>query len=67
MEVLALMKNVITPWVRARINAKSELGASLVEYALLVALIAVVCIVGIGILGTNANNKFSAIGSEIDG
>ncbi len=42
-----------------------ERGASLVEYALLVALIAVVCIVAVSILGSNASNKFSTIGSAI--
>ncbi len=62
---IALMQNVIAPWVRARIKAKSELGASLVEYALLVALIAVVCIVGITFLGGRANDKFSSTGSQL--
>jgi len=42
-----------------------ERGASLVEYALLVALIAVVCIVAVTILGTNASGKFSAVGSGL--
>ena len=65
MDLVAFMKNVITPWVKARINPKSELGASLVEYALLVALIAVVCIVGITVLGNRANDKFSAVGSQL--
>ena len=65
MNLVAFMKNVITPWIRARINAKSEIGASLVEYALLVALIAVVCIVGITLLGTRANDKFSSVGSQL--
>ena len=45
--------------------ASDERGASLVEYALLVALIAVVCIVAISVLGINASAKFSAIGSAI--
>jgi len=36
-----------------------------VEYALLVALIAVVCIVALGMLGTNASAKFSTVGSAI--
>jgi pilus assembly protein Flp/PilA len=62
---IAFMKNVIMPWVKARINAKSELGASLVEYALLVALIAVVCIVGITFLGRKANEEFDSVGSEL--
>jgi pilus assembly protein Flp/PilA len=43
----------------------TEAGASLVEYALLVALIAVVCIVAVGILGGNASAKFSTVGSAI--
>jgi len=42
-----------------------ERGASLVEYALLVALIAVVCIVAVSLIGSNASNKFSSIGSAI--
>jgi pilus assembly protein Flp/PilA len=42
-----------------------ERGASLVEYALLVALIAVVCIVAISILGSNASSKFSQVGSAL--
>ena len=65
MDLVAYMKNVIAPWVKARIDAKSELGASLVEYALLVALIAVVCIVGITFLGNQANDKFSNVGSSL--
>src|SRR4051812_24852596 len=37
----------------------SELGASLVEYALLVALIAVVCIGGVAFLGKNSSSTVS--------
>ena len=48
----------IAPWVRARFG-RSERGASLVEYALLVALIAVVCIVAITFVGSRASDKFS--------
>jgi pilus assembly protein Flp/PilA len=65
MNLVAYFRNSIAPWVRARINAKSELGASLVEYALLVALIAVVAIVAIRFLGSSASKKFSSVGSEI--
>jgi pilus assembly protein Flp/PilA len=43
----------------------TESGASLVEYALLVALIAVVCIVALTVLGANASTKFSTVGSAI--
>jgi pilus assembly protein Flp/PilA len=50
--------------VRARFG-RSERGASLVEYALLVALIAVVCITAVSIIGKNASKKFSTVGSAI--
>ena len=42
-----------------------EEGASLVEYALLVALIAVICIVAIAFLGQAASSKFSSVGSAV--
>ena len=51
-------------WLRARVD--DERGASLVEYALLVALIAVVCIIAITFLGTSASSKFSQVGSNIN-
>ncbi len=44
-----------------------EKGASLVEYALLVALIALVAIVGIRALGTSTNAEFEDIADEIGG
>ncbi len=55
----------LATWMRARF-ADSERGASLVEYALLLALIAVVCIVAIGFLGGEANSKFDSIGSSVN-
>ena len=44
-------------WLRGRVA--DERGASLVEYALLLALIAVVCIAAITLLGTTASTSFS--------
>ncbi len=52
-------------WLTA--HSRTERGASLVEYALLVALIAVVCIIAITFLGKSADSKFSAVGSSIAG
>jgi pilus assembly protein Flp/PilA len=46
---------------------KDEEGASLVEYALLVALIAVVCILGVTYLGSTINTVLSNAGSHIAG
>jgi Flp pilus assembly pilin Flp len=37
----------------------SERGAGLVEYAMLMALIAIVCFAAIGLLGKNTSNNFS--------
>ena len=48
-----------------RTNVKDERGASLVEYALLLALIAVVCIGAITLIGTGAKTKLSSVGSAI--
>jgi pilus assembly protein Flp/PilA len=42
-----------------------EEGASLVEYALIVALVAVVAIAGLKILGTNANATLSTAAASI--
>lgn len=55
----------VTAWLNAHL--KNERAASLVEYALLVALIAVVCIVAVTTLGENAADKFDSIGDEIGG
>jgi pilus assembly protein Flp/PilA len=45
--------------------AKSDRGASLVEYSLLVGLIAVVCIVAVTTLGTTASSKFDSVQSSL--
>ena len=58
-----LQFDVLKTWIQAR--CKSERGASLVEYALLVALIAVVCIVAISLLGGEASKKFSEVGRSL--
>jgi pilus assembly protein Flp/PilA len=54
----------LATWLRARFG-DDDRGASLVEYALLVALIAVVCIAAIIILGNEAEQSFSTTGSAI--
>lgn len=56
--------SVLANFIRARFG-RSERGAALVEYALLVALIAVVCIAAISLLGTSARDKFSKVGGQI--
>lgn len=45
--------------------AREEEGASMVEYGLLVALIAVACIATIGLLGGQLNSLFAAVKDKI--
>jgi pilus assembly protein Flp/PilA len=44
---------------------KEEEGATMVEYALMLALIAIVCIVAVTTIGTNANAKFNAAATNL--
>ena len=45
--------------------AHAEDGQDLLEYALLVALIALVCVLSIGLAGTNVNAIFSSIAAKL--
>ncbi|HVT77975.1 MAG TPA: Flp family type IVb pilin [Acidimicrobiales bacterium] len=64
MELLTYFNTWIATFLRARFG-RTERGASLVEYVLLVSLIAVVCIAAISFLGSSAKDKFSSVGSSI--
>jgi pilus assembly protein Flp/PilA len=52
------------PSIERRVQ-RDEQGASLVEYALLLALIAVVCITAVSLLGANLNRSYSKDASSI--
>ena len=60
--VASYFRDICVPYFRARFH-RTEQGASLVEYALLVALIAVVCIAAITLFGQNSSSKFSNVAS----
>jgi pilus assembly protein Flp/PilA len=45
---------------------KNEDGPTAVEYAVMLALIIVVCITAISVLGSNANSTFTKVGSAIN-
>ena len=47
------------------LNKENEEGASMLEYALMAALIAVVCIAAVTFLGKQASVAFSSTGSAI--
>jgi pilus assembly protein Flp/PilA len=44
---------------------KNEEGPTAVEYAVMLALIIVVCIAAITTLGTNASNTFTSMGNSV--
>jgi len=44
---------------------KDECGAAMVEYGLLVALIAVVCILAVTTLGTSLSTKFQTVSDSV--
>ena len=54
----AITKNVVE-------FLKKEDGPTAVEYAVMLALIIVVCIAAITAIGTNANSTFSCVGSTL--
>jgi pilus assembly protein Flp/PilA len=48
-------------------SSRAEKGASLVEYALLVALIAVIAIAGVRTLGAGVSTQFSTMSAQLGG
>jgi pilus assembly protein Flp/PilA len=46
---------------------QEEEGAALVEYGLLLGLIAVICIVAVTLLGSQVSNAFSSIAAALPG
>jgi pilus assembly protein Flp/PilA len=55
---------VLKTWLQAKFTT-DERGASMVEYGLLLALIAVIAIVAVRALGTSVSTKFSSVNSSI--
>jgi pilus assembly protein Flp/PilA len=64
--VLRAFTGVTVWWNDLRVRAHEEKGATAVEYALMVALIAVVIIAAVAFLGKAASNKFSTVGSAVN-
>jgi pilus assembly protein Flp/PilA len=52
-------------WTKVTSWVKEEKGASMVEYALLVVLIAIVALVAVQLAGTEVSSTFSEIGSGL--
>ena len=65
--MLRLYTGVTTWWADLKGRAAEEGGATAVEYALMVALIAAVIIVAFTILGENAETQFTKVGDAVGG
>ena len=61
---LALLQVTVRTWITSRLSL-DDVGASLVEYALLLALIAVVAITALIFLGHSVNNTLQNVGNNI--
>jgi len=64
MGIVEFVMRMVDP-IRNRWNRRDEVGASLVEYALLLALVAVVAIVALQFLGGTDANTLNSVGSSI--
>jgi pilus assembly protein Flp/PilA len=54
-------------WTKVTTWMKDEKGASMVEYALLVVLIAIVALVAVSLAGAEVSSVFSEIADELGG
>jgi pilus assembly protein Flp/PilA len=52
-------------WTKVTTWAKNEEGASMVEYALLVVLIAIIALVAIRLAGSEVSSTFDTIATEL--
>ena len=64
--MLKLYTGLQTWWADLKGRATEEHGATAVEYALMVALIAVVIILAVTFIGTSAESKFNQVGSAVN-
>ena len=56
---------VLKTWIQAKFNLGDERGASMVEYGLLLSLIAVIAIVAVKTLGGSVSTKFSDVNTSL--
>jgi pilus assembly protein Flp/PilA len=63
---LRLYTGVTTWWNDLKVRAEEEKGATAVEYALMLALIAVVIVAAVAFLGHAVSNRFNTMGSAVN-
>ena len=64
---LRMFTGAQTWWSDLRTRVQEEGGATAVEYALMIALIAAVIIIAVTFIGDQANSKFNSVGTAIKG
>ncbi len=57
---------ILKTWIQAKFNVQDERGASMVEYGLLLALIAVIAIVAVQALGDGVSTKFNDVKNSLN-
>ena len=57
---------ILKTWLQAKFNTKDETGASMVEYGLLLGLIAIIALVAVQAFGSGVSTQFSSINSAIN-
>ena len=65
MNIVSLVTRMVDP-IRNMWNKRDQIGASLVEYALLLALIAVVALVALHFLGSSVNNTLNNVANSVN-
>jgi pilus assembly protein Flp/PilA len=58
--------NTLLTYVRARLGLRNEEGQALVEYALIISLVALIAVGGLTFAGGRVSDMFSAIGSKLN-
>jgi pilus assembly protein Flp/PilA len=64
--LLRVYTAVTSRWAALKTRASEEAGATAVEYALMVALIAVVIIAAVAFVGKSASSQFHSVGTCIN-
>lgn len=57
---------ILKTWLEARFTTNSERGAGMVEYGLLVGLIAIIALVSVQAFGSGVSSQFSSVSSSVN-
>jgi Flp pilus assembly pilin Flp len=60
------MSILVFAWLQSRLGGTSERGANMVEYGLLLGLIAIIALVAVQAFGTGVSTKFATITSAVN-